>query len=73
MDVYMMVVFIVALSIGGGVANNYFKWKRAGGREVRELTDEIDALKARVATLEAIVTDPKRSLSAAIDELERTP
>lgn len=73
MDVYMMVVFIVALSIGGGVANNYFKWKRAGGRDVRRLTDEIDALKARVATLEAIVTDPKRSLSAAIDELERAP
>jgi hypothetical protein len=73
MDVFTMVVVIVALSIGGGVANNYLKTRRSGGGELKGLRDEIDALKARVATLEAIVTDPKRSLRVAIDELERAP
>ena len=68
MDVYTMVVVIVALSIGGGVANNYFKSKRAGGRDVRGLADEIDALvlrtlaasKARVPPWLAVTSRSKR-------------
>jgi len=72
MDVYMMVVFIVALSIAGSVANNYLKARRLGRHEESGLLRDIEALKARVATLEAIVTDPQRALSSAIDKLERS-
>ena len=73
MEVFTMVVLIVAISCGAGVINNYLKNQRLSGRSApsEEVLAEIDALKRRVAALEAIVTDERYELNREIDRLER--
>jgi hypothetical protein len=73
MDVFSMVVVIVAISVGAGVANNYLKTKRLqlqGGMN-DSVRAELDALRERVRVLEEIVTDPGYHLKAEFDRLER--
>ena len=75
MDVFTMVVVIVAISVGAGVYQTYLK-TRANSRadevtqaEVARLRDDVASLKDRVKTLEAIVTDKDRALSEEIRKL----
>ena len=69
--VFIMVVLIVAISVGAGMYREKQKTARqiglnsAAGADLRE---ELDALRDRVAVLEQIVTDKKYQLK---DELER--
>jgi len=72
-DVFTMVVIIVAVSCGAGVANNYLKnrrLERQGGRG-EEFRSELEALRERVRVLEEIVTDERYHLNNEIRRLER--
>jgi uncharacterized protein YlxW (UPF0749 family) len=74
-DPFSMVVAIVAISVGAGVVNNYFKMKQATQRNVdqdRELSDvkaEVARLADRVKVLEKIAVDADRQLSNEISKL----
>jgi phosphoribosylanthranilate isomerase len=74
MDVFTMVVVIVAISVGAGVANNYMKLKRLQlhGSSSEEVLSQLDGLRERIRVLEEIVTDPKYHLKAELDRLERS-
>jgi phage shock protein C len=74
MDVFTMVVLIVAISCGAGIFNNYLKTQRArlrqdGGESVQA---ELEALRQRVAALEEIVTDQRYQLEREFSQLERS-
>jgi len=73
MDVFTMVVVIVAISVGAGVANNYLKNKRLlhQGGMTDQVRGELDALRERVRVLEEIVTDNRYHLNQEFDRLER--
>jgi len=73
MDVFTMVVVIVAISVTAGVANNYLKVRRLHpeGSASDDLRAELAALRERVKVLEQIVTDPKHQLRAELERLER--
>jgi hypothetical protein len=73
MEVFTMVVLIVAISCGAGVINNYLKTRRAehGRAPSAEMLGELEALKQRIAALEAIVTDDRYHLERELDRLER--
>jgi len=73
MEVFTMVVLIVAISCGAGVINNYLKNQRLMQRSPpnQDLQAEVDDLKERVAALEAIVTDERYHLNREFDRLER--
>jgi hypothetical protein len=70
-----MIVAIVAISVGAGVANNYLKLRSASRRndgQDRELTDlkaEVKKLTERVQVLERITVDGERQLSSEISKL----
>jgi cell division protein FtsL len=74
-DPFSMVVAIVAISVGAGVLNNYFKLKHANQRNAnqdRELSDvkaEVAKLQDRVRVLEKLAVDGDRQLSAEINRL----
>lgn len=74
-DPFSMVVAIVAISVGAGVINNYFKMKQATQRNVdqdRELADvkaDVARLADRVKVLEKITVDADRQLSNEIAKL----
>ncbi len=73
MEVFDMVVAVVAISCAAGVINNYLKNKRLE-RQVTpdpDLATELEALKQRVAVLEEIVTDERYHLKKELDQLER--
>ncbi|MEQ8861555.1 MAG: hypothetical protein RIC56_23165 [Pseudomonadales bacterium] len=71
MDVFTMVVIIVAISCLAGVLNNFLKTKRATLRQGPgdEAMAEIEALKERVAVLEEIVTDDRYRLDRELNRL----
>lgn len=73
MDVFTMVVIIVAVGCLAGVANNYLKNQR--DRDGAAADDghlaELDELRERIEVLEKIVTDQKYTLNREINELER--
>lgn len=73
MDVFGMVVAIVAISCVAGVINNYLKTRRMAYRQApaEDTNAEIEALKQRVAVLEEIVTDDRYRLNRELDRLER--
>jgi hypothetical protein len=70
-----MVVIIVALGIGSGIVTTYLKTRAeappAGASlgEVEAMRQDIQRLKERVRTLEAIVTDKDRVLADEIRKL----
>lgn len=74
-DPFSMVVAIVAISVGAGVLNNYFKMKQTTQRNVdqdRELSEvkaEVAKLQDRVRVLEKLAVDADRQLSAEINRL----
>jgi hypothetical protein len=71
MEVFGMIVAIVAISCAAGVINNYLKTKRMSYRQGpgEEVQVEIDALKRRVAVLEEIVTDERYRLNKEFERL----
>ncbi|MBX3706620.1 MAG: hypothetical protein KF911_08275 [Pseudomonadales bacterium] len=73
MDVFTMVVAIVAMSVSAGIVNNYLKTLRQAqrGGVSDEVRAELDALRERVRVLEEIVTDDRFHLNAEIGRLER--
>jgi cell division protein FtsB len=75
MDGTVMIVLIVAISVGAGVVNNYLKLRNANRRNVDQ-DRELEAVKAEVArlsdrvkVLEKITVDADRQLSAEISRL----
>ncbi len=74
-SVFVMVVLIVLISCGAGVANNYLRNQR---KQTEAGVDpdvrlDLDHLRERVEVLEKIVTDQKFHLANEIDQLEREP
>ncbi|MEM7078916.1 MAG: hypothetical protein AAF513_09830 [Pseudomonadota bacterium] len=76
---FLLVIFtfatiIVAISIAGGLYANHQKLRAkeaARGELDDDLAAEVDSLRARIETLEAIVTDEKYQLAKEIDQLQR--
>jgi hypothetical protein len=73
MDVYTMVVIIVVVSCGAGAFNNYIKAQknRSSSDVTEDVSNELDALRARIEVLEKIVTEDKYQLNRELSELER--
>lgn len=73
MDVFTMVVIIVAVSCGAWVANEYLKNQRHRDRTASDdgHVAELDELRKRIEVLEKIVTDEKYTLNKEINDLER--
>jgi hypothetical protein len=74
-DPFSMVVAIVAISVGAGVINNYFKTKHMTARNVdqdREIGDlraEVAKLTDRVKVLERLAVDSDKQLASEISRL----
>ena len=71
-DVFIMVIVIVALSIGAGMFRDYQKTQRQVRRNEDSddvLRSELQALQKRVVVLEEIVTDSKYQLNRELDSL----
>ena len=71
-DVFIMVIVIVALSIGAGMFRDYQKTQRQVARNRdsdEDLQKAIDGLQQRVAVLEEIVTDGKYQLKRELGNL----
>jgi cell division protein FtsL len=72
---FSMVVAIVAISVGAGVINNYFKTKNLNARNVdqdREIGDlraEVAKLTDRVKVLERLAVDSDKQLASEISRL----
>jgi cell division protein FtsB len=73
MEVFTMVVLIVLIASAAGVANNYLKNRRLAMRNGGngQVAAELEELRRRVETLEAIVTEEKYHLEREINRLER--
>ena len=69
MGPFEMVVLIVAISVGAGVYQTYFKTRANSAADettqadVSAMREEVSRLKERVRVLETIVTDKDRALS----------
>lgn len=71
-DVFIMVIAIVAISVGAGIYRDYLKTQRQIGKNTDadiDLRDELSRLQARVAVLEEIVTDGKYELNRELEKL----
>lgn len=71
-DVFIMVIAIVAISVGAGVYRDYLKTQRQIGKNTEadsDLQAELMRLAARVAVLEEIVTDNKYQLNRELESL----
>jgi len=71
MDVFSMVVAIVAISCVAGMVNNYLKTQRLSYKVApgEEVAAELESLKQRVAVLEEIVTDDRYRLNKEFNRL----
>jgi hypothetical protein len=75
MDVFTMVVIIVALGVGSTILKTYLETRAAQPRSVADeaelaaMREDIKRLKDRVRILETIVTDKDRALSEEIRKL----
>jgi hypothetical protein len=74
MDALTFVIIVVFIGCATGVINNVLKNQRERhrGTPASDVLEELDALRARVETLEEIVTDGKYHLKKEIDQLERS-
>ena len=72
MDLWTMIVLVVAIGCGTGVAESYFKTQR-NKRSQRSSDEAIDKtvaeLRQRVEVLEKIITDKKYQLQKELDQL----
>ncbi|MGH8441510.1 MAG: hypothetical protein ACRETF_01255 [Nevskiaceae bacterium] len=76
MDVFEMVVVVVALSVTAGVINAWIKSRRGGTAGPAGMTAEQSAhlakLEERIKALEAVVGDGSYELKQKLKDLERT-
>jgi len=74
MDVFTMVVVIVAVSCFAGVLTKYLESrKEEKSEEVSEgVLEEMDQLRQRIEVLEKIVTDESYQLNRDLNDLERS-
>ena len=74
MNVFEMVVIIVALGILGRVITEFVRSKRAAGNVQKDTLDDaldrIDDLEERIRVLERVVTDDGYDLKRQIDKLK---
>ncbi|WP_119394337.1 hypothetical protein [Salinibius halmophilus] len=72
MGVFEMVVLIVAIAVGAGVAETWMKTrsKQQKGKVDEALEAKVQALEDRVQVLEELVTDGKHRLRAEFDALK---
>jgi len=71
-DVFIMVVLIVAIAVGGGVARDYLRTQRQVNENAGDADDleaELAVLRARVEVLEEIVTDERYELRKELKQL----
>ncbi len=71
-DVFVMVIWIVALSLGAGLYRDYLKTQRQVGKNQEsdeDMQGQLEALQKRVSVLEEIVTDSKYQLREELDRL----
>lgn len=71
-DVFIMVIAIVAISVGAGVYRDYLKTQRQIGKNADadvDLRADLAKLQDRVAVLEEIVTDGKYQLNRELESL----
>ena len=72
---FSMVVAIVAISVGAGVLNTYFKTKHLNvrnadqDREIDELRADVARLTDRVKVLERLAVDSDKQLASEISRL----
>lgn len=75
MQVFEMVVLIVAISVFGRIALQYMKQRDSQRPDAEiendRLKNEVAGLKDRIATLERLATDKRRLLADEIDALGR--
>lgn len=72
MNQYLVPVVAIIATFCFLIAKQYFRFKSTQGSstvETDRLQQEVNALKQRVATLEAIVTDPAYQLKRDIEQL----
>ena len=72
MDLWTMIVLVVAIGCGTGVAESYFKTQRAKKSQQpadEETNKDLAELRQRVEVLEKIVTDRKYQLQRELDQL----
>ncbi len=74
MDIYTMVVVIVAVTMVAGVMNHWIKSKHkkadpAEMDDIHKRLNRLEKLEGRVMVLEKIVTDKKTKLADEIDNL----
>jgi hypothetical protein len=72
MDLWTMIVLVVAIGCGTGVAESYFKTQRAKKSQQpadEETNKDLAELRQRVEVLEKIVTDRKYQLQRELDRL----
>ena len=72
MDLWTMIVLVVAIGCGTGVADSYFKTQR--GKKSQQSSDDavnkdFAELRQRIEVLEKIVTDKKYQLQKELDQL----
>ena len=75
MDVFEMVVLVVALSVTAGVINAWIKSRRGGAAGPAGMTAEQESrvakLEERVKALESVVSDGSFELKQKFKDLER--
>ena len=76
MDVFEMVVVIVAISVTAGIINAWIKSRGASGSSPAGMTADQAArfakLEERVKSLESVVSDASYELKQKFKDLERT-
>lgn len=74
MGVFEMVVFIVSISVTGGIINKWIETKKGGlggdaAKRLERQEAELEALKKRIRNLETIVAlEPSERLGSSTDE-----
>ena len=72
MDLWTMIVLVVAIGCGAGIAESYFKSKRhadSARSNDGAKDNELAELRHRVEVLKKIVTDKKYQLERELDQL----
>lgn len=69
MDVFTMIVAIVAITAGGKAIKDMAKLRQGSKDQRSEFAERVDLLEERVRTLEQIITDKRSRLKDEIDSL----
>lgn len=69
MDVFTMIVAIVAITAGGKAIKDMAKLRQGSQDQRSEFAERVDLLEERVRTLEQIITDKRSRLKDEIDSL----